>query len=241
MTGQTFDGRLNLHVRGRSWTRTQRPPLHVTVLEWPDRLLALATDQSGGQRGGDHLHTEVVVTDGGWLDWLPPSSQLYYPGADRRMPCSQETRLRVEAGSRLAWCPRVSIPCKDARIEQLTQLVVEPGAECLFWDGWADGRTSSGEHWEFESLSSHWELVWAGRTFQERWTVRRGDGGQGLDPAGFQGACQWHLGLAAGELSRQAMADRVQSWRDGGAVAEMGELDPGLWVARALFRRPMGA
>ena len=241
MTGTTFDGALELVVMGRSWRRRQKPPLSLSVLEWPDRLLAMAIDQSGGQRGGDRLRTDVLVKDEGWVDWLPPSSSLYFPSADRHQVCVVETRLEVEAGSRLAWCPRVAIPCAGARIEQTTQLEVHPGAELLFWDGWTDGRTSSGERGEFASLSNRLELRRDGQLiFQERWTVEGAVPVEGPDPAGLQGACQWHLGLAAGELSRQALANRVESWRAVGERVEMGELGDDLWIARVLSQRPGG-
>lgn len=239
MTGTTFDGALELVVRGQSWKRRQKPPLTLSVLEWPDRLLAMAIDQSGGQRGGDRLRTDVFVGDQGRLDWLPPSSSLFFPSADRQKACVVETRLKVEAGSQLVWCPRVSIPCAGARVEQTTVLEVATGAELLFWDGWADGRTSAGERGAFASLSNRLELRLDGRlVFQERWTLTGTERAAQPDPAGFQGACQWYLGLAAGEVSRQALADRVNVWREAGERVEMGELDEDLWIARVLSQRP---
>jgi len=237
MTGTTYDGYLALMVKGRSWRRSQRPPLQVTILERPDRLLAIATDQSGGQRGGDRVRTEVTVAEEGWLDWMPPSSPLYFPSADRQKVCSVETQLTVEAGSRLSWCPPISIPCGGAIIDQKTRLTVGLGAEFLYWDGWADGRTASGERKAFKVLSNHLELSWGGRiVFRERWTLLGTQLPPDTDPAGYGGACQWHLGLASGPISRLELAERVSAWVQAGQAAEMGELASGLWIARALCR-----
>ena len=238
MTGTTFDGLAGLHVRGRSWKRRQKPPLHVTVLEWPDRLVALPTDQSGGQRGGDRLRTEILVNDGGWLDWLPPSSSLYHPATVGSAPCRVDNVLHVASGSRLAWRPRVSLPCRGSHVVQSTELRAEPGAELLYWDGWADGRTSSGERSEFGSITSSLEVVWDGQAvFRERWALT-GEAQKSSPLSGFQGACQWHLGVAVGPQSIDDLQLRVQAWRLDGAHAECGELVSGIWIARVLAFRP---
>lgn len=183
------------------------------------------------------MATEVRVDQGGWVDWLPPTSSLYFPSADRQGTCTVAVRLGVEAGSRLAWAPPVAIPCAGARIDQSVEIVGEPGAELLYWDGWADGRTSSGERGEFEQLSNQLVVQWGGRTvFRERWSLRTGAGPN--DPAGFQGACQWHLALAAGPGSHAALKARIAAWKAAGETAEWGELDDNLIVARVLARRP---
>lgn len=240
MTGTTYDGALGLVVSGRRWSRVQRPPLTLTVLERPSGLWALPTDQSGGARGGDQLSTEIVVRDGARLDWLPPASALYFPSADRTRVCQLRTRIEVAPGSRLDYLPKVSIPCREARVDQEVVIETASDGELLYWDGWSDGRTASGERGLFASLSNRLELRVEGRlVFQERWTLQGGTRAD-PDPAGLRGACQWWLGLAVGLRSHEALAARVAQWRDAGETAEHGELTDGVSIARALLQRPRG-
>jgi urease accessory protein UreH len=240
MTGTTYDGALELVVRGRSWRRVQRPPLSLTVLEKPDTLWAMPTDQSGGARGGDQLNTEVLVREGARLEWLPPASALYFPSADRAQICQIRTRIGVDSGSRLDFLPKVSIPCRGARVDQEVVIETSSGAELLYWDGWSDGRTASGERGQFSTLANRLEFHVDSRlVFQERWTVEGGSRGV-PDPAGLQGACQWWLGLAVGARSKEELSARVTRWKSLGETAECGELADGIWLARALLSRPRG-
>jgi len=239
MTGTTYDGSLSLVVRGRQWARSQRPPLSLTVIEKNTHLLVIPADQSGGLRGGDVSCTSVEVFGGGKVDWRPPTSGLYYPSANRQGVCRVKTRLVVEAGSSLSWMPKVSIPCSGAIVEQSTELQIQTGAEFLYWDGWADGRTSSGERGAFGTLSNRLDLVLDGRLrFRERWSYEGVRPSGETDPAGFQGACQWHVGLALGAASLRALQQRTALWVSAGETAECGELDEGLWIARVLCKRP---
>lgn len=183
--------------------------------------------------------TDVSVAESGWVDWAPPTSSLFFPSADRQGTCTVAVRLVVEPGSRLSWVPPVAIPCAGARIDQSVEVVGAPGTELLYWDGWTDGRTSSGERGAFSRLSNHLEVKWDGRTvFRERWSLEGTGVGPLVDPAGFQGACQWHLALAAGPLSIEVLAARIAAWKAAGETAEWGELDDGLVVGRVLARRP---
>lgn len=236
MTGTTYDGNLELEVRGRWWRRTQRPPLSLTVLERADRLLVLPSDQSGGLRGGDRVTTRVRVAGHGRVEWRPPTSGLYFPSADRRGTCTVQTHIELGSGCRLAWLPPVAIPCTGARIEQTVMISLEPGVEFLYWDGWIDGRAASGERGGFSSISNDLEVRWDGRAvFRERWTLQGGGPG-GPDPAGFHGACQWHLGIAAGPQSTRLLIDRVRTWQALGEMAEWGDHGE-LMVARVLSRQ----
>ena len=240
MTGTTYDGALGLDVRGRTWRRTQRPPLTLTVLEKQASLWALPTDQSGGSRGGDQLSTEIAVRDRAHLDWLPPASSLYFPSADRIRVCQIRTHIEVGPGCRLDYLPKVSIPCRGARVDQETVIEAASDAELLYWDGWSDGRTASGERGLFASVSNRFELRLEGRlVFQECWTLE-GGARRSPDPAGLQGACQWWLGLAVGANSRDALTARVDRWKAAGETAEQSELAEGVWLARALLQRPRG-
>jgi urease accessory protein UreH len=244
MTGTTYDGLVELVVEGSHWRRAQRPPLSVTVLPRADGWLAIPTDQSGGARGGDRLNTDLVVRDRGRLEWVAPASALFFPSADRRGICTVNTRLQVESGCQLSFLPKVGIPCAGARVDQAVELNVASDAEFLYWDGWTNGRTASGEDRAYESLANYLEFRLDGRRiFQERWTLEGGSaaGFGGPDPAGFQGACQWFLGLAVGPESHGALTRRVDAWKASGAAAEVGELVPGAWVARALPHRPLGS
>jgi urease accessory protein UreH len=123
-------------------------------------------------------------------------------------------------------------------VEQSTVVRAEAGAELLYWDGWADGRTSSGERSVFSSIVNSLEVEWEGEVvFRERWRIT-GEAQQNPHPSGFQGACQWHLGLAAGPASVEELQTRVRDWQADGAHAECGELAPGVWLARVLAFRP---
>jgi urease accessory protein UreH len=239
MTGTTYDGSLTLEVRGGSWVRTQRPPQSLTVLERPDHLLVIPADQSGGLRGGDSSRTALAVREGGKVEWRPASSSLFFPSADRHGVCRVETMLVVEADCRLDWIPKVAIPCAEAMVAQTTDIHARTGAELLFWDSWADGRTMSGERAAFGSVSSQLGLMIDDRlVFRESWLFRPGRPIAGGDLAGFQGCCQWHLGLAMGARAHRALRERVAAWKSCGDPAECGELAPGVLMARALCKTP---
>lgn len=238
MTGTTYDGDLSLVVEGQRWRRRQRPPMSLTVLDRHDHLLVLPSDQSGGLRGGDRIATEVRVSGAGAVQWRPPSSSLYFPSANRDATCHVSNDLSVDAGSFLAWSPPVSIPCREARVDQSVTIDLVAGSGLFYWDCWADGRTASGERGAFAWLKNSLEVRWEGRTvFRERW-VHSGTRPASEDPAGFHGASQWHLGLAAGPQGLALLEERIEAWKAAGELAEWGELDDGLFLGRVLVQVP---
>lgn len=237
MTGRTFDGHLTVLVKGRQWQKQHTPPLYVNLLDRGDHLLALPTDQSGGLRGGDRQTQSLTVTGGGALHWQPPAAALYYPGADAQTVCYLENKLQVEAGSRMQFCPRAGIPCRGARIHQVTEIHLDPGADFLFWDVWTTGRTAAGEAARFGEVANKLSLHRGGHLlFREQWSWRPQEGSPG-ELSRLGAASQWFLGLAQGPLAKQKLQAGLEWAQAHGAEAELSRLSDDVWAARFLSAR----
>lgn len=132
----------------------RRYALPLQVLE-PMELEAGAStlmllNPTGGVLGGDRLHTEVRLGAGSHACLTTPSATRVYRSAGP--PAVLTFRASLGVGARLEYVPDHLIPSPGARVRQVTELVLEPGAVALVLDAWSVGRPARGERWDFAEL-----------------------------------------------------------------------------------------
>jgi urease accessory protein len=112
----------------------------------------LLVNPSGGLVGGDRLSIRAHL--GGKTHVListPSANRIYRSLAEI---ATQTVSVHVGSGAILEWLPDVTIPFAGSRFHQKINVVLEPGATLLLWDGLASGRIARGERWNFSSLEN---------------------------------------------------------------------------------------
>ena len=169
---ETSARRLNGHLhlvcdadsRGETRLRHQsfRAPIHLSKPHRDQGCLVLnIANPTAGFFEGDRLAVDVSVERGARL-------LLTSPGANRihAMDAGCATvrqRLRVAGGGSLETWPELLIPQRGSRYRQHTTIELEPGAELLFFERLAPGRTAMGEIFAFAELRLETDLYVAGR------------------------------------------------------------------------------
>lgn len=154
--------------------REQQPPWRVVRgFRTPSgETLAHIHNVSGGILDTDSLCWQIDVGAGAQAQVTSTGATRVYRSrsADRR--ASQHVRVTVAAGAYLEYVPDQLIPFAGSRFDQTARVELERGASLIWWDRVAPGREASDEIFRFESLTSHFELIAAGRPIAiERWTL----------------------------------------------------------------------
>ncbi len=109
-----------------------------------------------GLVAGDRLDIEVHAQAGTHgLITTPGASRFYRSEGEAAV---QRTRLRLDEGARLEWLPMEALCYSGCRAENLLQLALAPGAECIGWDITALGLPASGQPFVAGSLRQHLEV-----------------------------------------------------------------------------------
>ena len=137
-----------------------RAPIHLSKPHWDqDTLVLNVVNPTAGLLEDDRILQEATVRTGARL-------LLTMPGASRAHRvrhgwAALEQRFTVESGAFLEALPEIFIPQAGACYKQSTRLEAAEGAELLFFESLAPGRTASGEVFEYRWLDWRTDL-WIG-------------------------------------------------------------------------------
>jgi len=164
-------------------------PFHLSKAYWNDGILLVhVVNQTAGYFGGDTLAVRATVESGASVLLSSPSAARFHPSSGREVRLDQ--RFEVRAGGFLDVFPEITIPQRDFRARQDTQIHLDPGGEMLFLETLAPGRVASGETFAFDRFSWRTDVQLGGKLIhRERATLEsKGKGLAGLrafGPAGY--------------------------------------------------------
>jgi urease accessory protein len=150
-------------------------PMHLSKTYWNgDILLVNVINQTAGIFGGDCIKTNVTVQSGARVLLSSPSAARFHPSQGREARLEQT--YKVHAGGFLDVFPEISIPQRDSRSWQKTEISVEPGGELIYLETLAPGRVASGESFAFASYRWWTDIVVGDRlAHRERASISSGD------------------------------------------------------------------
>jgi urease accessory protein len=154
------DGRLGLVFEsrdGRTVLTGRRFTLPLQALEPMDltgdgSATLLLLNPTGGVLGGDRLESHVSLGPGSRVCLSTPSATRVYRSPGHA--AIQRVSITLGAGATLEWLPDHLIPSPGARLRQVTEVAMAPGATLLYLDAWATGRVARGEAWGFDLLDT---------------------------------------------------------------------------------------
>lgn len=117
----------------------------------------------GGLVGGDTLELAFSAATGSHGLITTPGATRFYRSTGE--PALQNTRLTLEAGSRMEWLPLEAICYSGCLAENRLTMTLAPGAELIGWDITALGLPAAGQPFESGSFRQHIEMpgVWLER------------------------------------------------------------------------------
>jgi urease accessory protein len=165
------DPRRGTFLAGQSFSA----PIHLSKAYWNgDTLLVNVVNQTAGFFGGDSITTHVVVESGARVLLSSPSAARFHPSHGRESRLEQT--FVVHAGGSLDVFPEISIPQRDSRSFQKTDIQVDPGGELIYLETLAPGRVASGEAFAFAQYSCWTDIRVADRiVHRERASLAPGD------------------------------------------------------------------
>ncbi len=208
-------------------------PFHLSKTYWNEGILLVhVINQTAGLFGGDTMAAHVTVEPGASVLLSSPSAARFHPSAGRTVRLEQ--RLEIRTGAFLDVFPEISIPQRDSRAAQRTQIDVEPGGELLYLETLAPGRVASGETFAFTEFA--WRTdVRLGSRLIHRERVRLAPGEKSLAPLRAFHPAGYYAGLLV--ISPKSEAWSVDFAHE---IAAFGEhiaatrLPAGGWSIRAL-------
>lgn len=112
----------------------------------------LLLNPTGGVLGGDRLDTRISLGPGSRVCLSTPSATRVYRSPER--PAVQRVSISLGPDAALEWLPDHLIPSPGARLRQMTEVSMAPGATLIYLDAWATGRAARGEAWGFDLLDT---------------------------------------------------------------------------------------
>jgi urease accessory protein len=176
--------------------KQQQPPWRVVRgFRAPSgETLAHVHNLSGGILDTDSLEWQVDVGPCAQAQVTSTGATRVYRSRSIDRLASQQMHVSIGPDGYLEYLPDQLIPFAGARFEQTARVELERGASLIWCDRVAPGREASGEIFQFESLTSHFELIADGQPIAiERWTlapsIRRLDSLARLGPFRHFAAC----------------------------------------------------
>lgn len=154
--------------------REQQPPWRVIRgFRTPSgETLAHVHNLSGGILDNDSLSLHVNVGPGAQAQLTSTGATRVYRSRSLDRRASQRIQASIGPDSYLEFLPDQLIPFAGARFDQVTRVNIARGGSLIWWDRLAPGREASDEVFQFESLTSHFELIAEGRPIAiERWAL----------------------------------------------------------------------
>lgn len=167
----------DLDVRGQTRLARQsfRAPLHLSKPFWVGHTLVLnVVSPTAGLLEGDRVRVEVSVKRGARLVLSTPAATRIHTMRGGGAEVTQT--FNVQSGASLEASPEMLIPQRNARYRQRTQIALEKGAELMFFERLAPGRTAAGETFAYDELRWETDLRIDGRlVVRERFRLASGD------------------------------------------------------------------
>lgn len=141
--------------------REQQPPWRV-VRGFPTpsgETLAHMHNLSGGILDGDALSVQVDVGARAQAQITSTGATRIYRSRSPSRRASQQMDVKIATDGYLEYLPDQLIPFGGSRFDQTTQVELERGGALIWWDRIAPGREASDEVFQFESLTSRFELI----------------------------------------------------------------------------------
>jgi urease accessory protein len=154
--------------------REQQPPWRV-VRGFPTpsgETLAHVHNLSGGILDSDSLSWKVDVEPRAQAQITSTGATRIYRSRSAFSRASQRVNVQIGAGAYLEYLPDQLIPFAGSRFDQSAVIEIEHGGSLIWCDRVAPGREASGEIFQYESLTSTFEIVAAGCPIAvERWSL----------------------------------------------------------------------
>jgi urease accessory protein len=132
----------------------QDPPWKV-VRAFPNQdgeSLVHLNNVSGGVFGGDHLTLNIKLGGGAAAQIATTGATRVYRPRENSAGALLVNEIHLGKGALLEYLPDSVIPFRDARLEQQTDIRLEPGATLFWWEIIAPGRLASGESFAYASM-----------------------------------------------------------------------------------------
>jgi urease accessory protein len=165
-----------LDTRGSTILRvkTQQPPWRVVRgFDAPSgEKLAHVHNVSGGILDTDTLEWRVDVEPRAQAQLTSTGATRVYRSRSHERVAKQRAEVTLGEDAYFEYLPDQLIPFAGSRFEQSTRIDLAPGASLIWWDIIAPGRDASGELFNYESLSSSFEVSASGEPVAtERWNI----------------------------------------------------------------------
>lgn len=150
--------RLGFERRGARTVLTERrftlplQALEPVDLDGSGVATLMVLNPTGGVLGGDRLLTTVSLGAGARVCLTTPSATRVYRSTGA--PAVQRVSATVGPGAALEYMPDHLILSPGARLEQSTEIFLNPDATAVVLDAWAVGRAARGEAWRFAALQT---------------------------------------------------------------------------------------
>ena len=167
-------GQLTLHYRQTGDAQAPRTVAHdrhegpLRVLqplypEGPGICHHVLVHPPGGVVAGDELHIRATLEPGTHALLTTPGATRFY--RSEAATALQRSRVQLAAGARLEWLPMETIVYSGCRADNILQLDLAPGAECIGWDVLALGLPAAKQPFVNGWYRQHLELpgVWLER------------------------------------------------------------------------------
>lgn len=155
--------------------RQQQPPWRVVrgFRAASGETLAHVHNLSGGILDTDSLSLQVDIGPRAQAQVTSTGATRVYRSRSPGSCASQRMNVSIASDAYLEYLPDQLIPFAGSRFDQVTRVEMERGGSLIWWDRFAPGREASGEIFQFESLTSEFELIADGQPIAiERWTLR---------------------------------------------------------------------
>lgn len=167
----------DLDARGQTRLARQsfRAPVHLSKPFWEkDALVLNVVSPTAGLLEGDRVRVDVTVKYGARLVLSTPAATRIHTMRGGAAEVTQS--FKVESGASLEVSPEMLIPQRAARYLQRTLISLEEGAELMFFERLAPGRTAAGETFAYDELRWETDLQIAGcLTARERLRLSPGN------------------------------------------------------------------
>lgn len=154
--------------------REQRPPWRV-IRGFPTpsgETLAHVHNVSGGIFDRDSLICSIDVGPSAQAQVTSTGATRVYRSRSPENRAVQRIQARIASDAYLEYLPDQLIPFAASRFAQEARVEIERGGALIWWDRVAPGREAADEVFQFDSLSSDFELIADGEAIAiERWTL----------------------------------------------------------------------